>query len=160
MIDTQILREQLLQLLQGGNAHISCDKVLYNFPSEKINEHPNTFPFSAWEILEHLRIAQWDILEFIRNPEHISPHWPDGYWPAKDEIAGASEWDHSVRFFQRDLLDVQDMVKDHKTDFTAPIAHAPKYSILREILLVADHNAYHIGQMVTLRKMLDIWNRK
>ncbi len=114
-------------------------------------------PHTAWQLLEHLRIAQWDILEFSRNPEHVSPEFPGGYWPSTEAPSSARAWNHSVRAFQADLQAMISLVSSPKTDLFARIPHGDGQTILREALLVADHNAYHIGQLVLLRKLLKAW---
>jgi len=153
----EIVREQLLSLLQGGNAHMSFDQAVADFPLDEVNTHPPNVPYTPWRLLEHMRIAQWDILEFIRNPNHVSPEWPEGYWPAPDEQADESQWKETINRFQADLQALQEIVKDPDTDLYAPLPHGEKYNILREILIVADHNAYHIGEFALLRQVMDTW---
>ena len=152
----KVVREQLLSLLKGGNAHLGFDQVVDKFPMAHANSRVPNVPYSPWHLLEHLRIAQWDILEFIRNPDHVSPDWPKGYWPAPGANADANQWRKTLRQFRADLKALQDLVADPKTNLYAPLSHAKNYTILRELLLVADHNAYHLGQLVLLRKTLDI----
>jgi hypothetical protein len=151
-----IIRTQLLHLLRGGNAHMSFDEVVAGFPLKYINVKPPHLNYSVWHLLEHMRIAQRDILEFIKKPDYSSPDWPDEYWPPPDKRAGKSEWDKSVKAFRADLRSVQDLVRDPGTAFFESIPHAKKYTIFREILLVADHNAYHIGELAALRQVLGI----
>jgi hypothetical protein len=109
-------------------------------------------------LIEHLRVAQWDILEFIRNPDHISPDWPEGYWPHPDQKADWTQWEGTIQLFQSDLKALQDLVAEPNTDLYAPIPHAPTYTIFREIVLVADHNAYHIGELAILRGVMGLWS--
>jgi hypothetical protein len=104
-----------------------------------------------------MRIAQWDILEFIRNPKHISPPWPEGYWPSADAPPSAAAWDRSVVAFRRDLKRMVALVKSPATDLLAPIPHGSGQTILREAMLAADHNSYHIGQLIVLRRRLGAW---
>ncbi|RME83040.1 MAG: DinB family protein [Caldilineae bacterium] len=151
------VRKQLLFLLRGGGAHMTLDQAVADFPSEHYNIRPPNVSYSPWHLLEHIRIAQWDILEFIRNPEHRSPPWPEGYWPAPDEHADESRWQETLAALRRDLQALVEIVEDPTTDLYADLPHAPGYNILREVLLVADHNAYHIGELAILRQVLDNW---
>ena len=153
----KVLREQLLFLLRGGNAHMSFDQAVAGFPLEHINGQPPNVSYSPWQLLEHMRIAQWDILEFMRNPDHVSPQWPEGYWPRAGEKADEIKWEKTLGDFRADLGALQDMVENPGTDLVAPIPHAPGYTVLREILLVADHNAYHIGEFAILRQVMGTW---
>jgi hypothetical protein len=113
-------------------------------------------PYSAWQILEHLRIAQWDILEFSRNPQHVSPEWPQGYWPSTDLPPHETAWQESVKAFRADLKAMEGLVKNQRTNLFAKISHGDGQTILREALLVADPNAYHIGQLVLIRVCLGL----
>ena len=151
------LRNQLLALLRGGNAHMGFDDAVANFPIEAINTNPPNVPYTPWHLLEHLRITQWDILEFIRNPSHVSPKWPEGYWPSKQKQADQTEWVETIRKFKADLTDLEEIVRDPATNFTADLPHAAGYNVLREIQLVCDHNAYHIGEFCILRQVMGTW---
>jgi len=151
------LRSELLDLLDGGNAHMGFEEVVAQFPPEHINSKPPHTPYSMWHFIEHMRIAQWDILEFIRNPGHVSPDYPQGYRPDPEEKADKKRWQESVDGFLADLDALKALVGDPATDFTAPLPHAPSYNIFREIVLVADHNAYHIGEFAILRQVMNIW---
>jgi hypothetical protein len=155
--DDKVLREQLLALLRGGNAHLGFDDAIANFSLEHINTKPPNVSYTPWHLLEHIRIAQWDILEFVRNPNHVSPQWPEGYWPAPDEQADEARWQQTIDKFKADLQAVEDLVQNPDTDFFGPIPHAPDYTIFREVLLVADHNAYHIGEFAILRQVMETW---
>ncbi len=152
-----ILREQLLALLRGGNAHMAFDEAIAEFPLSAINTKPLNVPYTPWHLLEHLRITQWDILEFIRNPSHVSPPWPKGYWPDPHKQADELNWLETISNFQADLSDLEELVKDPATQLVTPIPHAPGYTIFREILLVSDHNAYHIGEFAILRQVMGTW---
>jgi hypothetical protein len=156
-IEDKVLREQLLALLRGKNAHLSFDEAIADFPMEHINTKPPNVSYTPWHILEHLRIAQWDILEFVRNPDHISPEWPKGYWPNPNAQAGEAQWQQTIDRFRIDLKAIEMLVTNPNTDFFAPIPHAPDYTIFREVLLVADHNAYHIGEFAILRQVMETW---
>ena len=153
----QSLRQHLLYLLAGGGAHVKFEDVLKGFPARLRGKKPAKFPHSPWMLLEHMRIAQRDILEFSRNPKHTSPKWPEGYWSEHDAPANASAWDKSVKNFRADLKAMQDLVTDPKTDLFARIPWGDGQTILREALLVADHNAYHLGQLVDVRRLLGAW---
>ena len=154
---TEILREQLVKLLRGGNAHMTFQDAVKDFPLEYINEKPQNVSYSPWHLLEHLRIAQWDILEFVRDPNHVSPKWPEGYWPAPEQEADAASWQKTIDAFVADLHAVEDIALDTEIDLQAELPHAPGYTYLREILLVADHNAYHIGEFGIMRQIMGTW---
>ncbi len=151
------LREHLLDLLRGGGAHLDFEAAIADLPPELRGARPAGVPHTPWRLLEHLRIAQWDILEFSRNPRHVSPKFPDGYWPEGDAPPDPAAWDRSVAAFRADLRAMQDLVTDPATDLFAPIPHGDGQTVLREALLVADHNAYHLGQLVVVRRALGAW---
>lgn len=151
------LREQLIALLRGGQAHATFNDAIENFPPKLYGAKPANFPHSAWMILEHLRIAQWDILEFSRSQKHESPNWPEGYWPPTEAPPSAVAWTKSVHQFQSDLKEMQDLIKNPQTDLFANIPWGEDQTILREALLIADHNAYHIGQLIDVRRLLGAW---
>lgn len=151
------LRTQILYLLRGGGAHLEFDKVIADWPPELRGIKPAELPFTAWRLLEHLRIAQWDILEFSRNPKYVSPPFPDGYWPESLAPPSPEAWNQSVAAFRADLKAMERLVANPKTDLHARIPHGEGQTILREALVVADHNAYHLGQLVTLRRLLGAW---
>jgi hypothetical protein len=152
------LRQHLLDLLKGGNAHAAIDDALQDFPAKLRGIRPKGAPHSPWELLEHMRIAQWDILEFTRDSRHKSPKFPDGYWPNNPEPPDANAWERSVLNFSDDLETMSALIADQGTDLFARIPHGDGQTILREALLIADHNAYHLGQLVLLRRMLGAWN--
>jgi hypothetical protein len=152
----KVMRTELLALLRGGNAHMSIVEAIAGFPLKEINRRVPNASYTVWHLLEHMRIVQWDILYFILNPDHISPDFPDGYWPKVDEKASGLQWKKTVEGFKDDLGKVEKLVKDPKTDFFSPIPHAVDYNIFREVLLVADHNAFHAGELVTLRRVLNL----
>ncbi len=153
-VDDRALREHVLYLLRGGGAHLDFEKAVAGLPASARGVRPQDGPHSAWELLEHMRIAQWDILEFCRNPKHVSPAWPEGYWPAMPEPPDRNAWNKSVEAFRADLKAMDELVENPKTDLFARIPHGDGQTILREALLVADHNAYHLGQLVMVRKLL------
>lgn len=154
------LRRHLLDLLRGGSTHLDFDTVIANLPPALRGAKPAGIPHTPWRLLEHMRIAQWDILEFSRNPEHVSPDFPDGYWPEGDAPPDRAAWERSVQAFRRDLKAMQNLVRNPSTDLLVPIPHGDGQTILREALLVANHNAYHLGQLVMLRRLLGAWRAK
>jgi hypothetical protein len=149
------LREHLLYLLRDGGAHAKFGDVVDDFPEALINARAAGVPYTPWQLLEHMRIAQWDILEFSRSAAHVSPDWPDGYWPDKSKEAGADDWRRSAEGFRADLRELEALVEDASNDLHARIPHGTGQTLLREALLVADHNAYHLGALVTLRRALE-----
>jgi DinB superfamily len=153
----QILREHLLDLLRGKGAHLTFDEAVADLPAALRGAQATGGPHTPWRLLEHLRIAQWDILEFSRNARHVSPDFPTGYWPQGDAPPDDKAWDRSVAAFRVDLKAMQDLVGDPAIDLFARIPHGDGQTILREALVLADHNAYHIGQMVMLRRALGAW---
>jgi hypothetical protein len=150
----QALRDQLLYLVKGGGAHISFDAALGNWPVRLAGVKVASFPHTAWMLLEHMRLAQWDILEFSRNSKHVSPPWPEGYWPASEAPPNETAWAASMAAFKKDLRTMERIVADRSVDLYAKIPWGDGQTILREALLLADHNAYHLGQLVMLRKSI------
>ncbi len=151
------LRKHLVNLLSARGAHLDWEAAFAGIPANLQGIRPQGLPHSAWELLEHMRIAQWDILEFSRDPKHVSPEFPSGYWPENAAPLNASAWQKSLRAFAHDLAEMQKLVTDPKTDLFARIPHGTGQTILREALLVADHNAYHLGQVVLVRRHLGAW---
>jgi hypothetical protein len=151
------LREHLLYLLGDGGAHGKFEDVVADFPEEARGKKVKSYPHTAWMLLEHMRLAQWDILEFSRNPNHASPPWPDGYWPKIAAPPDEAAWNKSIRAFRKDLKAMEALVANPKTDLYAKIPWGDGQTVLREALLVADHNAYHLGQLVALRRLLGEW---
>jgi hypothetical protein len=154
----QALRDHLLYLLRGGGAHLDFEAAIADLPAALRGAKPHGVPHSPWRLLEHIRIAQWDILEFSRNPKHVSLKFPDGYWPQGDAPPDEAAWDKSVARFRADLRAMQDLVANPATDLFALIPHGQGQTILREALLVADHNAYHLGQLLIVRRSLGAWS--
>ena len=153
----QSLREHLLYVLGGGGAHLDFDAAVADLPPSLRGVRPTGLPHSPWELLEHLRLAQLDILEFSRNPKHVSPVWPAGYWPASPAPPNKSAWDKSIEDFRTDLTAMKLLVEDPKTDLYARIPHGDGQTNLREVLLLADHNSYHVGQLILVRRLLGAW---
>jgi hypothetical protein len=158
MKETDALRRHIVDLLHSNHAHVDLEGALRGFPAKLRGVKPKGAPHTAWQLLEHIRIAQWDILEFSRNPKHVSPAWPDGYWPKTEAPPSAAAWNKSIRSFGAGLKSMEKLVADKKGDLLARIPHGDGQTLLREALLVADHNAYHIGQLVLLRRLLGNWS--
>src|ERR1700682_6099558 len=158
--NTQSLRDHLLYLLRGGGAHLDFEAAIARLPAGLRGAKVAGVPHTPWRLLEHLRIAQWDILEFTRNPRHVSPPWPEGYSPVDDAPPDDGAWDRSVAAFRADLRAMQDLVADPATDLFTPLQHGEGQTALREALLVADHNAYHVGQLVVVRRLLGAWEEE
>jgi hypothetical protein len=152
-----VLRQQLVKLLTSGEAHADFDTAVKGLPTELRGQVSKGGEHSPWQLLEHMRIALWDILEFSLDVKHKSPKWPDDYWPKKSEPASASEWDESVKEYKKLIQGMSELVSDESVDLFAKIPHGDGQTVLREALLVADHNAYHIGQLVLTRKLLGAW---
>jgi hypothetical protein len=153
------LRHHVSNLLAAKGAHINFHDAVEGFPAEFYGTRPPSAPFTAWQLLEHMRIAQWDILEFSRDARHTSPKWPDGYWPETDAPPNPEAWDESVQQFNGDLAAMQELIARPDADLLARIPHGEGQTLLREALILADHNSYHLGQLVFLRKMLGAWER-
>jgi hypothetical protein len=153
----QSLRQHLLELLRGGSGHLRFEAASANLAAKLRGVKPTGLDFTPWRLLEHMRIAQWDILEFSRNRKHVSPEFPAGYWPQGDAPPNDAAWRKSVAGFRADLEAMQKLVEDPATDLLAPIPWGDGQTILREALLVADHNAYHLGQLVMIRRLLGAW---
>jgi len=153
--ETVSLRQHLKDTLRMKGAHISLEEALKDFPAALRGAKPKGAPYSAWQVLEHMRIAQEDILDFSRNPKYVEKHWPADYWPSSDAPPDDSAWDKSVKQFESDLEEMQALIADTHNDLLVKIPHGAGQTLLREALLVADHNAYHLGQLVLLRKILE-----
>lgn len=153
MDDQKELREHVIELLDGRSAHIDLATALKDFPINEINTRIKHSPHTAWELLEHIRLAQSDILEFSRDAEHVSPEFPDGYW--NHSTANADDWKRSVKQVIKDLQAIRDLVSNNRIDLFAKFPHGTGQTLLREALLVADHNAYHLGQIMLIRRILE-----
>lgn len=148
------VRKHVLYLLRGGGAHLSFDDFVASFPPDLCNRQIEGLPYTPWQILEHMRLAQWDILEFSRDANHISPEFPKGYWPIQDEHGTPTLWQETVNAFRNDLEQMQALVEDPATDLYAKIPHGDGQTILREALLIADHNAYHLGALAVMARIV------
>jgi hypothetical protein len=155
--EAKVLRDHLVELLGSNHAHANFDAAVRDLPPELRGKKVRGAPHTAWQLVEHLRLAQWDILEFSRDPKHVSPAWPDGYWPKTPAPPDDAAWSKSVRRFRADLKAMQKLVANPASDLFTPFPHGDGQTLLREALLVADHNAYHVGQLVLLRRLLGAW---
>jgi len=152
------IRDQLAQLLAWEDAHTSFDKAVAGIPRALRGAQPTGVPYSLWQLLEHMRRAQRDILDFCRGPDYEDLSWPDDYWPSSGAPPSSSAWDDSIEQFRADRGSLQALAQDRSVDLTARIPHGKGQTYLRELLLVADHTAYHIGEMVIVRRLLGIWS--
>jgi len=159
-VDEKSLRKQLVELLAGRGAHVEFKAAFSDIPAKLRGIRPNGAPHSLWELLEHMRIAQWDILEFSRDAKHVSPEWPSGYWPKSPAPPSPSQWDKSLKSFARDQASMNKLVSSPKTDLFARIPHGDGQSVLREAVLIADHNSYHLGQVIVVRRLLGAWKEE
>ena len=157
MKEDTLIRKQLKSFLHDRKAHVNFQDAVRNFPKDKMNTQVPEVGYTAWQLLEHLRIAQQDILDFMANPDYESRKWPDDYWPAPAERADQTRWETSVQRILEDQRTLQKMLDDRATNLLEPIPHAVEYTRFREFLLIIDHNSYHVGQMVLLRKLLGVW---
>ena len=155
MDDFDALRQHLVNLLTKAEAHVDARAELKDFPAKFRGSKPEGAPYTPWQLLEHMRMAQWDILRFSVDPKHKSPKFPEGYWPKTSAPPSNAAWDGSVKMFLADLDEVCDLVRDKDRDLFARIPHGQGQSLLREALLIADHNSYHLGQLVLLKKTLE-----
>lgn len=151
------LKELLLEQFTKRNAHVDFDKAVLGLSLIDVGKRPENLPHSIWELTEHLRIAQRDILEFSRNPNYQALNWPDGYWPSSIGPENQREWESSKESFHRDHKAMKELIQQTKDDLMEPIAHGNGQTLFREILLVVDHNSYHIGQIVQIRRLLGNW---
>lgn len=151
------LRDHLADLLRVGHAHVPFEDAIADWPAELRGAKPAGQPFTPWRLLEHMRISQWDIVEFSKSAKHVSPEWPEGYWPDRDAPPHAAAWDESVAQVVRDRRAMERLVRAPGTDLFARIPHGTGQTVLREALVLADHNAYHLGQLVLLRRLLGAW---
>lgn len=155
--EMDLLIENLEFLLNKGNAHVSMDKALDNIPIELLGEKPGGLPYSIWQIAKHICIAQSDILEFSRDPSYISPEWPKGYWPSETKPKSEKEWKACVHQIKSDRQEFVDLLTQAGKNIYEPFQHGNGQSLLREALVLADHNAYHTGEIVIIRRLLHNW---
>jgi len=157
MTNDTVLRDHLSRLLAWEDAHVAYDKAVADIPPELRGTQPQNLPYSAWELIEHLRITQQDILDFCRNAAYQELTWPNDYWPSSAAPPSHAAWDESIRRYRDDRRVLQEMAVDPKVDLAARIPHGTGQTYLRELILVADHSAYHLGQLVVVRRLLGIW---
>lgn len=155
-MDESKVREQLVYSLSGKGAHVSFDQAVKGFTMARVGERVAHLAHTAWQLVYHLWIAQWDILEFSRDASHESPEWPAGYWPTADAPGSEKLWDQTLRKFRADLDSMIAMVRDPKNDLLLPFPHGDGQTLLREALLVIDHNSYHVGQLVDVKRLLGV----
>ena len=148
------VRKHVLYVLRGGGAHLSFDDFVNSFPADLCNRQVQGLPYTPWQVLEHMRLAQWDILEFSRDASHVSPEWPKGYWPQPDELGNPNLWQQTIDGFRDDLKEMEALVQNPSTDLHAKIPHGDGQTILREALLIADHNAYHLGALAVMARIV------
>ena len=153
-----ILVKNLVDLIVKGNAHISLDKALDNIPFALLGERPDKLPYSIWQITEHIRIAQWDILEFSRDVKHVSPEWPEGYWPKETAPKSQDAWQKCVEKIKAERNSFIKLIENADDDLFTPFEHGTGQSLLKEALVLADHNSYHCGEIIVIRRLLNAWN--
>ena len=151
------LRHQLTELLDGAGAHMSFDEAVADFPDEAINLQPPNVDYTPWHLLEHLRLTQADILDYVINPAYVEPHWPADYWPDRDARATRTVFDATIDAFRDDLAALRALVAEPDRDLFAVIPGTPGHTLLREARIDADHNAYHIGEFAILRQVMGTW---
>ena len=156
-MDDTALRQHLIDSLSGRRAHAGLEAAVGGLPAALRGRRGEGLAHTPWQLLEHLRIAQWDILEFCRGSDHVSPAWPEGYWPAEEAPPEEAAWEDSVAAFRRDLRRMCDLVADPGTDLLAPIPWGGSHTVLEQTLILVNHNAYHVGQLVSLRRLLGAW---
>jgi hypothetical protein len=156
-MDDAALRDELVQLLRGQSAFRILDHVVADFPADAMNRRPPNVPYTPWALLEHIRVGQNDILQYIRDPKYVSPHWPDEYWPPPDQQADAAAWQQTVDAIKADRDALADLIVDPKLDLTAPLPHAPDHTLLRELRLAAGHTSFHLGEFSVLRQVMGTW---
>lgn len=156
-MDDRALRQHLIDSLSGRRAHAGFEAAVGGLPAALRGRRGEGFGHTPWQLLEHLRIAQWDILEFCRGSDHASPAWPEGYWPADEAPPEEAAWEESLAAFLHDLQGMCDLVADPGTDLLAPIPWGESHTVLEQTLILVNHNAYHVGQLVSLRRLLGAW---
>lgn len=156
-MNDEALRAQLVKLLSWGDAHVDFDSAVENIPQELSGRQPEGLPYSLWQLLEHMRLAQRDILDFCRDENYKQPEWPDDYWPKSPAPPSTEAWEESIAEFRADRQALIDLISDSALNLFDSIPHGQGQTYLREVLLVADHNAYHLGEIIAVRRLLKIW---
>lgn len=157
---TSLTRDELIFLLMRGNAHMSFEEAVADFPDSAMNKPFPNGEYTPWHLLEHIRLTQWDILDFVGNPNYQERHWPHDYWPPTDKQATRAEWDNTIRAFLDDRQALRDLVADPTTDLSVTIPHGDGQTVMREVLVVSDHNAYHTGEFAIMRQVMGTWGSK
>ncbi|MEO6820809.1 MAG: DinB family protein [Ginsengibacter sp.] len=152
-----IITEELISLLRKGNAHVSLDDALQEIPPTNINMRPGELPYSIWELAAHIRITQWDIVQFCKDPKHQSPAWPEGYWP-KEKNPTKKEWDKCLEQISIDREEMIGLINNSGDNLFEPFSHGDGQSLFREALVLADHNSYHTAEIIVVRRLLHIWH--
>jgi len=148
------IRKHVVYMLRGGSAHLSFDDFVNSFPADLCNRQVEGLPYTPWQVLEHMRLAVWDILEFSRDANHVSPEFPKGYWPRPDDLGTPALWQKTIDELRKDMKQMEALVEDPATDLYAKIPHGDGQTILREALLIADHNAYHLGALAVVARIV------
>jgi len=158
MAEIEAVRHQLIELLEAKGAHLPFEAAVADFPTEAINRPiPDLPAYTPWHLLDHIRYAQWDILEYIRNRAYLEPTWPDNYWPPLEATATRQQFDDTIAAFRRDRAALREIIEDGSTDLFAVIPNTPGHTIFREVRVVGAHNAYHIGEFAILRQVMGTW---
>jgi hypothetical protein len=152
------IRKTLIDMLQQEHAHAGFKNSTKDIPFKYLGIQPENLPYSIWQLTEHIRITQWDILEFSRNPKHKSPKWPDEYWPVNKEPSDKDEWEKTLNTIEKDKKEMIDLISDSTNDLYEPFPHGDGQNLFREALLIIDHTSYHTGQIIILRRLLNIWD--
>ena len=155
----QTLIKNLVDLIEKGNAHVSLDNALERMPFLLLGERPGNLPYSIWQLAEHIRIAQWDLLEFSRNSKHVSPKWPDEYWPKETAPKSEDEWQKCIQQIKDDRKSFIELIKNSGDDLYKPFDYGSGQSLLKEAMVLADHNSYHTGEIIIIRRLLNAWNK-
>lgn len=157
MKERDTLVNELIYLIEKGNAHATFEEVVEGIPLALLTVVPENLPYSIWQLVEHIRITQWDILEFCRSANHISPQWPDEYWPQHVQKVSKAQWEHTLQQIRKDRNQFIRLLKDKADSLAKPFPYGDNQTLLREALLIADHNAYHSGEILVLRRLLNCW---
>jgi hypothetical protein len=157
MKEKTTLVKELIFLLEKGNAHASFEDAVAGVPHELLTVIPENLPYSIWQLTEHIRITQWDIVEFCLSDKHKSPKWPDEYWPPASDTVTKKDWEHCLKEVKKDRDRFIELLKDETNDLLKPLTHGDGQTLLREALLIADHTAYHLGEILVLRRLLNCW---
>jgi hypothetical protein len=157
MDQDKAFRQQLGKILDWGEAHTDLESAVTDLPAKLRGEAPEGMPHSAWQLVEHIRLTLWDILEFSRDARYKSPPWPEGYWPKEAAPPDAQAWEHSVKAIKENNKELRALIEDPKHDLFAPLPHGSGQTLLREVLLAADHTSYHLGQLILVRRALGAW---